>query len=64
MELPAIVERFSASFDELPRIVEGVSAGRMLITTGVLVSASVVYGLDIGSGVVELVGIELELGTA
>jgi hypothetical protein len=29
LELPAIVERFALNFDDLPEIVEGVSAGRM-----------------------------------
>ena len=62
IELPAIVERFSVAFEELPRMVEGVPAGRMLITTGLLVRASVVYGLDVGDGVVELIGVELDFG--
>ena len=39
LELPAIVERFATDFDGLPEIVDRVPAGRMLITSGVLVRA-------------------------
>jgi hypothetical protein len=39
LELPSIVERFATDFEGLPEIVEGVPAGRMLITSGVLVRA-------------------------
>jgi hypothetical protein len=34
LELPPIVERFATDFEGLPEIVEGVPAGRMLITSG------------------------------
>lgn len=42
LELPAIVERFASGFEELAEMVEGVPAARLLVTTGVLVRASVV----------------------
>jgi hypothetical protein len=45
LELPPIVDRFAIDFDGLPEIVEGVPAGRMLITSGVLVRAVAVFGL-------------------
>ncbi|MDZ7733917.1 MAG: hypothetical protein U5R31_13385 [Acidimicrobiia bacterium] len=62
IELPAIVERFAVDFDHLAEVVEGVPSARMLLTTGLLVRASAVYGLELSEGVVELVGIELDLG--
>jgi hypothetical protein len=62
LELPAIVERFASGFEELAEMVEGVPAARMLVTTGVLVRASVVYGIETRDGVIELVGAEFDLG--
>lgn len=50
IELPAVVERFTSDFDSLPEFVAGVPAARMLVTTGVLVSASVVYGIEVADG--------------
>ena len=44
LELPPIVERFATDFEGLPEIVEGVPAGRMLITSGVFVRAVAVSG--------------------
>lgn len=61
MDLPAIVERFSSGFDELPEAVAGLPAVRMFIGTSVLVSAYVVHGVEISDGAVELVGIELDV---
>src|SRR4051812_21149110 len=48
LELPPIVGRFATDFDGLPEIVDGVPAGRMLITSGVLVRAVAVFGLGLG----------------
>jgi hypothetical protein len=62
LELPAVVDRFATGFEDLAEMVEGVPAARMLITTGVLVPASVVYGVETTGGVVELIGIEMDLG--
>ena len=61
MDLPAIVERFSSRFEELPEAVAGLPAVRMFIGTSVLVSAYVVHGVEISDGAVELVGIEFDL---
>ncbi len=55
-----IVERFAIDFDVLPEIIEGFGAGRMLISSGVLVRAFAVYGLLIDDGTIELIGIEFE----
>jgi hypothetical protein len=60
LELPAIVERFALNFDDLPEIVEGVSAGRMLITSGVLVGIIAVFGLATSETTIDLIGITVE----
>jgi len=60
LELPAIVERFATDFDGLPEIVDGVPAGRMLITWGVLVRAMAVFGLATADTTVELIGLTVE----
>jgi hypothetical protein len=60
LELPAIVERFAIDFDGLPQIIDGVPAGRMLITSGVLVRAVAVFGLATSDSSVDLVGITVE----
>jgi hypothetical protein len=62
LELPAIVERFATDFDSLAEFVAGVNAARRLVTTGVLVRASVVYGLEVADGGIELIGVMLDLG--
>ncbi len=60
LELPAIVERFATDFDRLPEIVDGVPAGRMLITSGVLVQAIAVFGLATSDITVDLIGLTVE----
>jgi hypothetical protein len=60
LELPTIVERFAIDFDGLPEIVDGVPAGRMLITSGVLVRAIAVFGLATSDTTIELIGITVE----
>ena len=60
LELPAIVERFATDFEGLPEIVDGVPAGRMLITSGVLVRAMAVFGLATSDITVELIGLTVE----
>jgi hypothetical protein len=60
LELPPIVERFATDFDGLPEIVEGVPAGRMLITSGVLVRAVAVFGLAISDTTIDLIGVTIE----
>ncbi len=57
-----MVERFAAGFDYLPEFVAGVPAARMLVTTGVLVPASVVCGIEVADGGIELIGVMLDIG--
>ena len=59
-ELPAIVERFATDFEGLPEIVAGVSGGRMLIASGVLVRYFVVFGLLATDGAIDLIGFSHE----
>jgi len=61
IDLPAIVERFASGFDTLPEAIRGVSSVRMFIGTATLVPAFVVHGVEVGDGIVELVGIELQV---
>lgn len=60
LELPSVVEVFATRFEELPEAVEGFPAARMLIATGSLVKALVVFGLLLADGSVEIVGVELD----
>lgn len=60
LELPTIVERFATDFDGLSEIVDGVPAGRMLITSGVLVRAIAVFGLATSDTTNDLIGITAE----
>ena len=60
LELPSIVERFATDFEGLPEIVEGVPAGRMLITSGVLVRAVAVFGLATSDTTIDLIGVTIE----
>ena len=62
IELPTVGERFASDFETLAEMVAGVGTARMLVTTGTLVPASVVYGLEVVGGAIELIGIELDLG--
>jgi len=61
VDLPAIVEVFAVEFIDLPETIGGLGAMRMFIGTGTLARAFVVYGVETSTGVVELVGIELQL---
>ena len=60
LELPPIVERFATDFEGRPEIVEGVPAGRMLITSGVLVRAVAVFGLATSDTTIDLIGVTIE----
>mgnify|MGYP001826801036 CR=1 FL=1 len=60
VDLPRIVDEFSTRFDDLPEAVSGVGAVRMLIGAGALVRAYVVHGIETSTGVVELIGVELD----
>jgi hypothetical protein len=61
LDLPPVVERFATDFEALPEIVEGYSAGRMLIARGQLVRAFAVYGLLMDDDSIELIGVEIDL---
>ncbi len=61
IDLPAIVERFASGFDSLPVAIDDVSSVRMFIGTATLVPAFVVHGVEVDDGVVELVGVVLDL---
>jgi hypothetical protein len=63
LELPAIVEALATRFRELPEAVEGVPDARMAIGTGKLVQAFAVYGLLMGDESVELIGVEIDVGS-
>ena len=60
MDLPRIVDEFAERFDELPEVVEGVGAMRMLIGVGALATAYVVHGVETVAGAVQLIGVELD----
>jgi len=61
VDLPAVVEVFVTEFDSLPETIGGVGSMRMFIGTSALAYAFVVYGIETSAGVIELVGIELQL---
>ena len=60
IDLPAIVELFATTFDDLPEAIPGLPAVRMLIGTGALARAYVVQGIEITNGIVQLVGIDID----
>ena len=60
-ELPSVIDRFATALDDLPEILQGFSAGRMVIAPGVLVRSLAVFGLLISDDAIELIGIELDL---
>jgi hypothetical protein len=62
-ELLEIVERFATGFDELPEVIAGRSDYRVLIATGMLVRGYSVIGQLASDRAVELIGLDLDLGT-
>lgn len=60
VDLPAIVERFATAFEALPEAVEGVPDARVVVGTGQVVRAFVVYGLLLTDGAVELLGVDID----
>lgn len=62
IDLPAVIHRFATGFDELPLIRAGTPELRMMIGSAVLARAFVAQGLEVSPGVVQLIGIELDLG--
>ncbi len=61
-ELLAIVERFATDFAGLPELIPGRSY-RVMIATGVLVRSYSVVGQLASDGAIELVALELDLGS-
>ena len=59
-DLPTIVERFAVHFDALPEAVEGVPDARVVVGTGEVVRAFVVYGLLLTDGAIELIGVDID----
>lgn len=62
-ELLPIVERFATDFAGLPELIPGRSDYRVMIATGVLVRSYSVVGQLASDGAIELVALELDLGT-
>ena len=60
-DLPSIVTEFAGRFEELPEAIPGVTTVRTLIGVGALVPAYVVHGTETSDGIVELIGIELDV---
>jgi hypothetical protein len=60
LDLPAVVDRFATDFDVLPEALDGVPSIRALVTTGRLVGAFVVYGIESADGSVDLIAVELD----
>ncbi len=62
-ELLAIVERFATDFMGLPELIHGRADYRVMIATGVLVGSYSVVGQLASDGAIELVALELDLGS-
>ena len=62
-ELLDIIERFATSFDDLPSLIPGRSDYRVLMSTGPLVRIYSVVGQLRPDGAVELITLDLDLGT-
>jgi hypothetical protein len=62
-ELLIIVDTFATSFATLPDLIPGRSDYRVMIATGVLVRSYSVVGQLAPDGAVELVALELDLGS-
>lgn len=62
-ELLEIVERFATGFDDLPELIPGRRDYRVLISAGMLVRAYSVVGQLGRDGAVELVSLEIDVGS-
>jgi len=58
-----IVEEFATGFDDLPALIPGRSDYRVLMSTGTLVRIYSVVGQLRPDGAVELIALDLDLGT-
>lgn len=63
LELLDIVERFATGFDELPTLIEGRTDYRVLMSSGPLVRIYSVIGQLRPDGAVELLALDVDLGT-
>ncbi len=61
IDLPTIVDEFAERFETLPVAFSGRSDYRVLVSSGILVAASVVVGQLLGDDTVVLLGIEIDL---
>ena len=52
--------RRAEPFDSLPEVVDGFAGARLLIASGLMVRALVVYGLLLDDDSIELVGLDLD----
>lgn len=62
-ELIDIIERFATGFDDLPPLIPGRDDYRILVSTGPLVRIYSVIGQLRPDGAVELIALDLDLGT-
>lgn len=62
-ELLDIVERFATGFDDLPTLIEGRPDYRVLMSTGPLVRIYSVIGQLRSDGAIELLALDLDLGS-
>lgn len=62
-ELLEIVDRFATSFFDLPELIPGRGDYRILISTGMLVRALSVIGQLAKDGAVELISLDLDVGS-
>lgn len=62
-ELLEIVERFATGFHDLPELIAGRDEYRVLVTAGMLVRALTVVGQLASDGGVDLISLEIDLGT-
>lgn len=62
-ELLDIIERFATGFDDLPPLITGRNDYRILVSTGPLVRIYSAIGQLRPDGAVELIALDLDLGT-
>ncbi len=63
VDLIAIVDRFATRFEELPPLIRGREDYRILVSAGTLVDAFAVVGQLLDDGSIEIMSIDLDVGT-